>query len=221
MMVNPCPAHNNAAYNGSTDRGKPSDDVYNDLLRVLVLVQDERHLVAYDLFRDVRNRVEFAEGLNRKDMEEKVRKSSIHKYAPITGSLRLPPSTSMIRDRGNRILPRFSFSSQKASSVLIDTVTNSMQNIHRIDSESTRMSKINNPILSDATVSHADSTCISSSTSFGTINSCSPSFSMSESFDGEAPPTPTRDPLEKSFSRMSIFKSALGPSHEKNYQACD
>ena len=39
------------------DDGSPSDDPYKDLQRSLELAEDERYLVAYDLYEDVRRRV--------------------------------------------------------------------------------------------------------------------------------------------------------------------
>ena len=42
------------------DNGTPSSSTYNDLQRVLKLVQDERHLVAYELYVDVKRRIDDA-----------------------------------------------------------------------------------------------------------------------------------------------------------------
>lgn len=39
------------------DRGKPTDHVAKDLQRVLNFIQDERHLVAYDLYLDCKGRL--------------------------------------------------------------------------------------------------------------------------------------------------------------------
>ena len=45
------------------DDGTPSSSTYNDLQRVLKLVQDERHLVAYDLYVDAKRRIDDAKRL--------------------------------------------------------------------------------------------------------------------------------------------------------------
>ena len=45
------------------DDGEPSESVKTDLLRCLRLIRDERHLVAYDIYRNARNRAEL---LNRR-----------------------------------------------------------------------------------------------------------------------------------------------------------
>jgi hypothetical protein len=42
------------------DDGVPSTDIQKDLLRVLALMGDERHLVAYDLYKDAKNRFALA-----------------------------------------------------------------------------------------------------------------------------------------------------------------
>ena len=44
------------------DDGVPSNNIHNDLLRVLALMEDERHLVAYDLYKDAKNRFELQRG---------------------------------------------------------------------------------------------------------------------------------------------------------------
>ena len=40
------------------DSGKPSHSVANDLRRVVNFIQDERHLVAHELYEDVKSRLE-------------------------------------------------------------------------------------------------------------------------------------------------------------------
>jgi len=40
------------------DDGKPSFNVLSDLMRVLKLIQQERHLVAYELFSSAKDRID-------------------------------------------------------------------------------------------------------------------------------------------------------------------
>lgn len=49
--------YSNSSTSDTTDDGVPSNDVYSDLLRVLALSNDARHLVAYELYRDARKRM--------------------------------------------------------------------------------------------------------------------------------------------------------------------
>lgn len=42
----------------AVDDGTPSSSPYNDLQRVIAMMNDERHLVAYDLFVDVKRRLD-------------------------------------------------------------------------------------------------------------------------------------------------------------------
>ena len=49
--------HRNCINKSVLDDGKPSLSTYNDLQRVLKLIQDERHLVAYELYVDAKRRI--------------------------------------------------------------------------------------------------------------------------------------------------------------------
>ena len=57
------------------DSGKPSSHIFDDLLRVLDFIEDERHLVAYDLYLNIESRLERLKKLKEDHTQAKAEKA--------------------------------------------------------------------------------------------------------------------------------------------------
>mmetsp|Transcript_50952 Transcript_50952/g.75588 ORF Transcript_50952/g.75588 Transcript_50952/m.75588 type:complete len:1124 (-) Transcript_50952:484-3855(-) len=117
---------NEKTYDSRDDDGTPSDDVHADLIRVLALIEDERHLVAYDLYRDAKNRVELAEALDRQATEVKAHIASSSENGFCAKRNFHPQSTSVL----NRASSIFSSPSSRTDPSTITGADNT-RNAHR------------------------------------------------------------------------------------------